>query len=75
LDYTERKLVGTWHYEDAYVNKGIFSSEDLMHEYDSYELILNDDFTVVHFVDETLARSTGTRENLNNKWTVVTRLY
>ena len=62
LDYTERKLVGTWHYEDASVNTGIFTSEDLMDEYDADELILNDDFTAVHFDDETQVRSTGTWE-------------
>jgi hypothetical protein len=62
LDYTERKLVGTWHYEDASMNTGIFSSEDLMDEYDADELILNNDFTAVHFDDETQVRSSGTWE-------------
>lgn len=60
LDRREQKTVGTWKFEKAKLNTGIFSSEDVIHEFDEDELVINNDFTATYFDAETNSRMSGT---------------
>ncbi|XOV68999.1 MAG: hypothetical protein ACFHU9_07390 [Fluviicola sp.] len=60
MDRTERKLVGTWTYDEATVPSGMIGTENVMSEYDADQLIIKDDFTVEYYDDETQNRSYGT---------------
>lgn len=60
LDYTERRMVGTWTFDKADLSTGLFSSDDMMSDYDADVLTLNPDFSAEYYDDETKTRSTGT---------------
>ncbi|PWL30518.1 MAG: hypothetical protein DCO96_05960 [Fluviicola sp. XM-24bin1] len=60
LNRTERKLVGTWTFEQANLQSGLFSSDDVMSEYDADKLTLKADYTAEYYDDETESTSYGT---------------